>query len=122
MQHSAVNNPANHMISRILNLRILNCLPICYLQGFTVVNYHAKLLLVQARVTEAMDPNLGTILIGLCQMVGNLIGAALIDKVGRKTLLYVSSTFLAFSQAGLGTYFYFELNSVEAAAILDNYR
>ena len=55
-------------------------------------------------------------------MVGNLIGALLIDKVGRKTLLYVSSTFLAFSQAGLGTYFYFELNSVEAAAILDNYR
>ena len=87
--------PAHHMISRILNLRILNLSTyFYYLQGFTVVNYHAKLLLVQARVTEAMDPNLGTILIGLCQMAGNLIGAALIDKVGRKTLLYVSSTFL----------------------------
>ena len=34
------------------------------LTGFAVVNYHAKLLLVQARVTDAMDPNLGTILIG----------------------------------------------------------
>jgi len=100
----------------------LTCFVFTVATGFTVVNYHAKLLLVQARVTEAMDPNLGTILIGLCQMVGNLIGAALIDKVGRKTLLYVSSTFLALSQAGLGTYFYFELNSVEAAAILANYR
>ena len=87
-----------------------------------MVNYHAKLLLVQARVTEAMDPNLGTILIGLCQMGGNLVGASLIDKVGRKTLLYISSMFLALSQAGLGTYFYFELNSPEAAEILNNYR
>ena len=87
-----------------------------------MVNYHAKLLLVQARVTEAMDPNVGTILIGLCQMGGNLIGASVVDRIGRKTLLYISSTFLAISQAGLGTYFYFELNSDEAAKILENYR
>lgn len=90
--------------------------------GFSVVNYHAKLLLVQARVTDAMDPNLATILIGLCQMGGNLVGAFIIDKVGRKSLLYVSSTFLAIAQAGLGTYFYFELSSPEAAEILVDFR
>ena len=55
-------------------------------------------------------------------MGGNLVGAFVVDKVGRKTLLYISSAFLAFAQSGLGTYFYFQLNSVEAAAILENYR
>ena len=90
--------------------------------GFSVVNYHAKLLLVQARVTDAMDPNVGTILIGLCQLAGNLVSAFIIDRVGRKSLLYVSSAFLALAQAGLGTYFYLELNSPEAAEILADYR
>ena len=90
--------------------------------GFSVVNYHAKLLLVQAKVTSSMDPNLGTILIGICQMFGGLVGAFLVDKVGRKTLLYISSAFLAFAQSGLGTYFYFQLNSEKAAAILESYR
>lgn len=90
--------------------------------GFSVVNYHAKVLLVQAKVTDAMDPNVGTILIGLCQMGGNLVGAFLVDKVGRKTLLYISSTFLALAQAGLGTYFYFELTSPDSASVLGNFR
>ena len=91
--------------------------------GFSVVNYHAKALLVQARVTDAMDPNVGTILLGICQMAGNLVSAFIVDKIGRKTLLYVSSTFLALSQTGLGIYFYLEsLSAVavdnESAAIL----
>ena len=43
------------------------------LTGFAVVNYHAKLLLVQARVTDAMDPNLGTILIGTYNTLAELI-------------------------------------------------
>ena len=90
--------------------------------GFSVVNFHAKLLLVQAKVTDAMDPNLGTILIGLCQMGGNLVGAFLVDRVGRKTLLYISSAALALSQCGLGTYFHLQLNSPEVATVLENYR
>ena len=61
-------------------------------------------------------------IVGLCQMGGNLVGAFVVDKVGRKTLLYISSAFLAFAQSGLGTYFYFQLNSLEVAAILENYR
>merc|ERR1712141_84030 len=60
--------------------------------GFIVVNYHAKMLLVQGKVTDTMDANLGTIIIGLCQMAGNIISA-----------------FVCVSQAGIGTYFYFEM-------------
>ena len=61
--------------------------------GFIVVNYHAKMLLVEAKVTDTMDANLGTIIIGLCQMAGNIISAFIVDRVGRKNLLYISSTF-----------------------------
>ena len=99
----------------------LMCFVFTVATGFSIVNYHAKLLLVQARVTDAMDANVGTILIGICQMAGNLVGALVVDKVGRKTLLYISSAFLSVAQAGLGTYFYFELNAVEEVN-LDNYR
>ena len=85
--------------------------------GFIVVNYHVKVLLVEAKV--AMDANLGTIIIGLCQMGGNIFSALIVDRVGRKTLLYVSSVFLCLSQLGLGLYFYVEL---ERSIDLEAYR
>ena len=77
--------------------------------GFIVINYHAKMLLVQGKVTESMDANLGTIVIGLCQMGGNIVSAFIVDRIGRKTLLYVSSVFVCLSQAGIGTYFFLEM-------------
>lgn len=100
----------------------LMCFVFTVLTGFSIVNYHAKLLLVQARVTDAMDANVGTILIGVCQMVGNLCGAFVVDRVGRKTLLYISSAFLSVAQAGLGTYFYFEMSVGNETDMLENYR
>merc|ERR1719189_1553384 len=82
--------------------------------GFIVVNYHAKMLLVEAKVTDTMDANLGTIIIGLCQMGGNIISAFIVDRVGRKNLLYISSTFVCLSQAGIGTYFYYEMSGISS--------
>ena len=56
-------------------------------------------------------------------MAGNLCGAFVVDRVGRKTLLYISSAFLSVAQAGLGTYFYFELVATNSGdSVLDNYR
>ena len=91
--------------------------------GFIVVNYHAKMLLVQGKVTDTMDANLGTIIIGLCQMGGNIISAFIVDRVGRRTLLYISSVFVCLSQAGIGTYFYYEMleNKSENSSI-EQYR
>ena len=43
-------------------------------------------------------------------------------QVGRKTLLYISSFFLGLTQAGLGTYFYFQYTNPEVAALLEDYR
>ena len=44
------------------------------------------------------------------------------DRVGRKTLLYISSAFLSVAQAGLGTYFYFEMSAANDTDMLDDYR
>ena len=91
--------------------------------GFIVVNYHAKMLLVQGKVTDTMDANLGTIIIGLCQMGGNIISAFIVDRIGRKSLLYLSSVFVCLSQAGIGTYFYFEmLESESESGSMEEYR
>ena len=54
------------------------------------------------------DSNLATVIIGLCQMGGNIVSACIVDKMGRKTLLYISSVFLCVSQTGLGLYFYYD--------------
>ena len=91
--------------------------------GFIVVNYHAKMLLVQGKVTDTMDANLGTIIIGLCQMGGNIISAFIVDRIGRKSLLYLSSVFVCLSQAGIGTYFYFEMFESESeSGSMEEYR
>merc|ERR1719412_1724771 len=91
--------------------------------GFIVVNYHAKMLLVQGKVTDTMDANLGTIIIGLCQMGGNIISAFIVDRVGRKNLLYISSTFVCLSQAGIGTYFYLEMvGNKSGSGSMEEYR
>ena len=39
----------------------LMCFVFTVLTGFSIVNYHAKLLLVQARVTDTMDANVGLV-------------------------------------------------------------
>merc|ERR1719266_1718830 len=90
--------------------------------GFIVVNYHAKMLLVQGKVTDTMDANLGTIIIGLCQMGGNIISAFIVDRVGRRSLLYISSVFVCLSQAGIGTYFYFEMAVDHTEDVMEQYR
>ncbi|XP_040583623.1 facilitated trehalose transporter Tret1 [Lepeophtheirus salmonis] len=76
--------------------------------GYSVINFHAKAILVSSRVTSFISPNLATIILGLCGMSGNIISSLIIDKTGRKNLLLVSSVFLFLAQLGQGTYFYFQ--------------
>eukprot|EP00096_Caligus_rogercresseyi_P007476 TRINITY_DN25340_c0_g1_i1.p1 TRINITY_DN25340_c0_g1~~TRINITY_DN25340_c0_g1_i1.p1 ORF type:complete len:268 (+),score=45.42 TRINITY_DN25340_c0_g1_i1:40-804(+) len=76
--------------------------------GFSVINFHAKAILVSSRVTSAISPNLATIILGVCGMIGNIISSLLIDRTGRKKLLVISSVFLCLAQLGQGTYFYYK--------------
>jgi predicted MFS family arabinose efflux permease len=100
------------LVSSGVRKAVFTCLAIYFFTvatGFSVISYHAKAILMQANVGEAIDANLGIIIIGVCKMAGNIVSALVIDKIGRKTLLYVSSVFICISQAALGTYFHLQV-------------
>jgi len=82
--------------------------------GFSVVNFHAKTILTNAHIT--MDANFATVMVGMVQLVGNIVSALLVDKVGRKTLLNISGVMLVISQFLMGAYFYFYHSDFMAGA------
>ena len=73
--------------------------------GFGIVNFHAKSILLMAKIT--MDPNLATVMIGAVQLVGNIVSAGLVDRVGRKRLLTISGAMIVVSMFLLATYFHY---------------
>ncbi|XP_076372207.1 solute carrier family 2, facilitated glucose transporter member 8-like isoform X2 [Tachypleus tridentatus] len=64
---------------------------------------------------STMDPNDETIIIGVVLFLATLAGSLLMDLAGRRILLLVSGLVMAFSLAGLGTYYYLD------AAVRDSY-
>ncbi|KAJ8958037.1 hypothetical protein NQ318_002043 [Aromia moschata] len=62
------------------------------------------------------DENICTTIVGLVNFMSTFIAATLIDRWGRKLLLYVSSISMVFALGILGTYFYLKDNK---AAIVD---
>ena len=84
--------------------------------GYAVVNHHTKTILENAKIN--FDSNIATIVIGCCQMGANIISALVVDKAGRKVLLYISSVLLCISQLLLGLYFHFQ----DTGADLEGYQ
>lgn len=55
---------------------------------------------------STLPPALNTTIIGIVNFVSTFIAATLIDKLGRKILLYISGISMIISLSVLGTYFY----------------
>ncbi len=113
---------------------IILCLALYFVTiftGFSVITYHAKVILLHAKValriiypfysdsnlirlwnqvSSAVDPNVACIIVGSFKVVGNVISALIIDKVGRKILLYISSLLVCSVHVAVGTYFYLQIN------------
>ena len=53
-----------------------------------------------------IDPNLASIIVGSVQVVSVIISTLLVDRVGRKVLMFLSETGMALSLAALGAFFY----------------
>ena len=60
-----------------------------------------------------LSPEMAAIIVGAIQVVGSSVSSLLMDRAGRKFLIIVSNTFMAFSLVSIGIYFY--LKSVEAS-------
>lgn len=57
---------------------------------------------------STIDENNATIVVGVVNLLSTLIATALIDRLGRKILLYASSTAMIITLATLGTFFYYK--------------
>lgn len=65
-----------------------------------------------------LNESVSTTIVGVVNFVSTFIAAALIDKLGRKVLLYISSVSLVLSLAVLGTYFYLkDVSKIDVGSI-----
>ncbi|XP_045497513.1 facilitated trehalose transporter Tret1 [Colias croceus] len=55
---------------------------------------------------SSVDPYLSTIIVGVVNFISTFISTALIDRAGRKMLLYISSVSMTITLILLGTFFY----------------
>ncbi|KAK8737587.1 hypothetical protein OTU49_004551 [Cherax quadricarinatus] len=55
---------------------------------------------------SSISGHLSTIIVGIVNLLATFIANALIDKLGRKILLYISSALMVLSLVSLGVYFY----------------
>ncbi|OWR51015.1 sugar transporter [Danaus plexippus plexippus] len=55
---------------------------------------------------SSVDGNLSTIIVGLVNFISTFVATALIDRTGRKILLYISSVTMTVTLIVLGTFFY----------------
>ncbi|KAL0851232.1 hypothetical protein ABMA28_007076 [Loxostege sticticalis] len=55
---------------------------------------------------SSVDGNLSTIIVGTVNFISTFIATALIDRAGRKVLLYISSVTMTITLIVLGTFFY----------------
>ncbi|XP_054005679.1 facilitated trehalose transporter Tret1-like isoform X1 [Hylaeus anthracinus] len=62
---------------------------------------------------SSIDENLSTIFVGIVNFISTFVAAAVIDKLGRKMLLYISAVSMILTLFTFGTFFYLK-NSVEA--------
>ncbi|XP_072944082.1 facilitated trehalose transporter Tret1-like [Epargyreus clarus] len=55
---------------------------------------------------SSVDENLSTIIVGVVNFISTFLATALIDRAGRKLLLYISSVTMTITLVVLGTFFY----------------
>lgn len=54
---------------------------------------------------SAMSDHLSTIIVGVVNLLSTFVANAVIDKVGRKVLVYISSVLMVISLVSLGSFF-----------------
>lgn len=84
------------------------------LSGINAVVFYAAKIFEMAGST--IDKNLASIIIGLVNFASTFIAAAIIDKLGRKLLLYISSVTMIITLVALGAYFYVRDIGIDVSA------
>ncbi|XP_037969102.1 facilitated trehalose transporter Tret1 isoform X2 [Plutella xylostella] len=83
------------------------------LSGINAVIFYASRIFEMAG--SSIDGNLATIIIGIVNFISTFIATAIIDRCGRKMLLYISSVSMIITLVTLGAYFYVRDHGVDVA-------
>ncbi|XP_018326010.1 facilitated trehalose transporter Tret1-like isoform X2 [Agrilus planipennis] len=83
------------------------------MSGINAVIFYTTSIFEMAGST--INKNLCTIIVGIVNFVSTFIATVLIDRLGRKVLLYVSSVSMTITLACLGTYFHLSKNGVDVS-------
>ncbi|XP_055850765.1 facilitated trehalose transporter Tret1-like [Episyrphus balteatus] len=74
--------------------------------GTTAVTFNSHSIFTSAE--SKLDPAIATIIMGLVQLVANLITPLVVDRAGRKIILMISALGMCLSLVALGTFFYIQ--------------
>lgn len=65
---------------------------------------------------SSVDENISTIIIGVVNFISTFVAAAVIDKLGRKMLLYISGVSMCITLFSLGTFFYVKAGGADVSS------
>lgn len=82
--------------------------------GINAVIFYAQSIFKEAG--SSMNDSEGPIIIGCVNFIATFVATLLIDRLGRKVLLYISSVVMVISLALLGVFFYLKATGVDMAA------
>ncbi|XP_050447851.1 facilitated trehalose transporter Tret1-like [Cataglyphis hispanica] len=85
------------------------------MSGINAVIFYTVQIFLDAGST--IDENLSTMIIGLVNLIATFIAAVLIDRLGRKVLLYISAVSMIVTLTVLGGYFYAKSLGVNVVVI-----
>lgn len=85
------------------------------LSGINAVIFYTVSIFEDAGST--IDKNLCTIIVGVVNFMATFFGILLIDRLGRKILLYISGTAMTITLATLGTFFYMKNAGSDVSSI-----
>ncbi|KAB7504473.1 Facilitated trehalose transporter Tret1 [Armadillidium nasatum] len=105
-------------LKRSYNLKpFLMALGLMVLQQFLGINAVTfNLASIFEKAGSDLSPSISSIIIGLTQVGGTIVGSLLMDRAGRKPLLIISVSFMIVSIAALGLFFFFLENNASVAA------
>lgn len=66
---------------------------------------------------SSIDDNLSAITIGLVNLAATLLSTVLVDRVGRKILIYASNAIMILTLACYGTYLYYQKNNTDVGNV-----
>ncbi|CAH0724809.1 unnamed protein product, partial [Brenthis ino] len=104
---SAGTNALRQLLSRKYLPAVLISLGLMLFQqlsGINAVIFYAAKIFKMAGST--VDENLCSVIIGIVNFISTFIATSIIDRLGRKMLLYISSISMIITLVALGSYFY----------------